>query len=79
MPPGSDRWCWVRLETSGLRVGEVLGVEGLAGWLEHLADRWPDPAAREVVLWSARTVEAEPTLRGLSAHLLGVPERPGTV
>ncbi|HYW26004.1 MAG TPA: methyltransferase domain-containing protein [Terriglobales bacterium] len=64
------------LRTSGLSVREVLGVEGLAGWLGHLADRWHDPSAREVILRSARAVEAETGLRGLSAHLLGVTARP---
>jgi ubiquinone/menaquinone biosynthesis C-methylase UbiE len=64
------------LRTSGLRIREVLGVEGLAGWLGHLAGRWTDPAAREVILRSARAVEAEACLRGLSSHLLGVAARP---
>src|SRR5215472_1750719 len=64
------------LGASGLHVREVAGVEGLAGWLEHLASRWPDPAAREAILRSARAVEAEASLRGLSAHLLGVAARP---
>lgn len=63
------------LNASGLRVREVLGVEGLAGWLGHLAARWHDPAARESILRSARAVEAEPCLSGLSAHLLGVAAR----
>lgn len=61
---------------AGLRVREVLGVEGLAGWLGHLAGRWPDPDAREAILRSARAVEAEACLRGLSAHLLAVAARP---
>jgi len=64
------------LRASNLRVREVLGVEGLAGWLGHLASRWPDSAARDAILRSARAVEAEASLRGLSAHLLGVAARP---
>jgi ubiquinone/menaquinone biosynthesis C-methylase UbiE len=64
------------LQASGLRVREVLGIEGLAGWLGHLTDRWSDPEAREAILRSARAVEAEPSLRGLSGHLLGVTVRP---
>jgi ubiquinone/menaquinone biosynthesis C-methylase UbiE len=64
------------LRASGLRVREVLGVEGLAGWLGQLASRWDDPAAREAILRSARAVEAEACLSGLSAHLLGVAVRP---
>jgi SAM-dependent methyltransferase len=64
------------LRAAGLRVRETVGVEGLAGWLGHLGDRWPEPAAREAILRSARAVEAEACLRGLSAHLLGVAVRP---
>jgi ubiquinone/menaquinone biosynthesis C-methylase UbiE len=63
-------------EEAGLRVREVVGVEGLAGWLPNLADRWADPAARETILYSARAVENEPSLLGLSAHLLLVADRP---
>ncbi|HKF77544.1 MAG TPA: methyltransferase domain-containing protein [Candidatus Dormibacteraeota bacterium] len=86
-PTGHPRWFTTayfhhpdeleeELRTSGLHVREVLGVEGLAGWLEHLADRWADQAAREAILRSARVVEADACLRGLSAHLLGVAARP---
>jgi SAM-dependent methyltransferase len=64
------------LRAAGLQVRETVGVEGLAGWLGHLGDRWPEPAAREAILRSARAVEAEACLRGLSAHLLGVAVRP---
>jgi ubiquinone/menaquinone biosynthesis C-methylase UbiE len=60
------------LEDAGLAVVEVVGVEGLAGWLAQLEGRWSDATARELILWSARVVEAEPSLLGLSAHLLAV-------
>ena len=55
---------------AGLNADELVGLEGLAGWLPQLAPRWDEPADREVILWSARSVESEPTLLGLSAHLL---------
>jgi hypothetical protein len=55
---------------AGLTVHAVLGVEGMAGWRFELAERWDDPAAREVILAAARATESEPSLRGLSAHLL---------
>ncbi|GAA3870308.1 class I SAM-dependent methyltransferase [Saccharothrix violaceirubra] len=61
---------------AGLEVVEVVGVEGLAVWLSHLADRWSDPADREVVPRSARLVESEPALLGLSAHLVAVTRTP---
>jgi SAM-dependent methyltransferase len=55
---------------AGLSVAELVGVEGMAGWLVQLANRWDDPDGRERILWSTRAVEHEPSLSGLSAHLL---------
>lgn len=57
---------------------ELVELEGLSGWLPHLAPRWESAREREVILWSARAVESEPSLLGLSAHLLLVaPTSPG--
>jgi SAM-dependent methyltransferase len=61
---------------AGLDPCEVVGLEGLAGWLPDIADRWSDDRARETILNSARAIEAEPSLLGLSAHLLLVATRP---
>lgn len=50
----------------------VLGVEG-AGWM--LADfdaRWADPVMRADLLATARAFESEPSIVGVSAHLLGI-------
>ena len=55
---------------AGLSVREFVGLEGLAGYLPHLATRWSNEADRNVILWSARAVENELALIGLSAHLL---------
>jgi SAM-dependent methyltransferase len=55
---------------ASLAVRELVGLEGLAFWLPQLADRWSSPSDREVILWSARAIESEPSLAGLSAHLL---------
>jgi hypothetical protein len=60
---------------TGFDVREIVGLEGLAGWLPGLADRWSDPTARETILHSARTIEKESSLLGLSAHLLLVAKR----
>jgi SAM-dependent methyltransferase len=65
------------IEMSGLALTELVGVEGLAGYLPHLATRWDDPADRETILWSAEAVESEPCLLGLSAHLLAVARASG--
>jgi ubiquinone/menaquinone biosynthesis C-methylase UbiE len=60
---------------AGLTVRELVGVEGLAGWLPGSGEHWADPEARETILFAARATETEPALAGLSAHLLLVAER----
>ena len=63
---------------AGLEVVELVGVEGFAGWLRHVFDRWDDPADREAILFAARAVESEPSLLGASTHLLMVAQRPAS-
>ena len=62
-----------------LDVRETVGVEGMAHWLKHLAPRLDDPGDRDVILQSARAVESEPTLLGLSSHLIAVARRDGQI
>jgi ubiquinone/menaquinone biosynthesis C-methylase UbiE len=64
------------IESAGLDVVGVFGIEGMGVWQSRVAERWSDPDSREVVLDAARVIEAEPTLLGLSAHLLAVARRP---
>jgi|ERR1035437_9752820 hypothetical protein len=45
------------------------------GWL--MQEHWSDPDRREQMLFAARAVESEPSLSGLSAHLLAVGTKPG--
>jgi ubiquinone/menaquinone biosynthesis C-methylase UbiE len=63
------------ITAAGLAVVELLGVEGIAGWLPHLGARWGRDADRETILEATRLIEAEPTLLGLSAHLLAIAKR----
>jgi ubiquinone/menaquinone biosynthesis C-methylase UbiE/ribosomal protein S18 acetylase RimI-like enzyme len=65
------------IEAAGLRHEATLGIEGPGCWLPDLEARWADPARREQVLTAARSLEAEPTLLGASAHLLAAARRPG--
>ena len=62
-------------EGAGLAVQALVGLEGLAGYLPQLGQRWENPVDREVILWAARAIESEPTLLGLSAHLLLIAEK----
>jgi SAM-dependent methyltransferase len=63
-------------EDAGLEVVEVVGVEGLAGWLADLEGPFDSDQHRDAIVFSARAVEAEPTLLGLSAHLILVARAP---
>jgi ubiquinone/menaquinone biosynthesis C-methylase UbiE len=63
------------IESAGLSLVELVGVEGLAGWLTHLEPRWDDDDDRGAILRATRLVESEPALLGLSAHLLAIAQR----
>jgi SAM-dependent methyltransferase len=52
---------------AGLQLERIFGIEG-PGWL--IWERWDDPDHREGILIAARTLEAEPSVTGMSAHLL---------
>jgi SAM-dependent methyltransferase len=60
---------------AGLVVREILGIEGPGWLLPHFEGAWADGAKRERILEAARVSGAEPTLVGLSAHLLAVASR----
>lgn len=62
------------VEVAGARVEliELVGVEGPGWLLDGLPERLADRAWREHLLWTARTLEREPTLVGISDHLLAV-------
>lgn len=61
----------------GLTVADLVSVEGPAFLLADLAERLADPAARAVVLDTARAVERIPELLGIGPHLLATGFRPG--
>jgi SAM-dependent methyltransferase len=64
-------------EEAGLRHEATLGVEG-PGWLLQDFDRWwGDSGRRARLLAVARAVESEPSLLGVSAHILAVARKAG--
>lgn len=56
---------------AGLALDAVVGVEGMGGWLGHVDTDPPD-----VLVEAARLVESEPSLAGLSPHVIAVAHRP---
>jgi ubiquinone/menaquinone biosynthesis C-methylase UbiE len=63
-------------DAAGMDVSEVFGVEGLGAWVPALAEDWDVPERRDAIIWAAEQIETEPSLAGLSSHLLLVGHRP---
>jgi len=67
------------VSAAGFSSVSVSGIEG-PGWLfADFDERWRDPRRREDLLRVARSVEAEPSIQGVSAHLLAVARREARV
>jgi ubiquinone/menaquinone biosynthesis C-methylase UbiE len=60
------------LEEAGFTGVSVLAVEGPCWILGDFDERWADPLLRADLLDVARRLEAEPSILGVSAHLLAV-------
>lgn len=64
------------LDAAGFTAVEVLGVESI-GWIARdFSERLEDPSSREALLAAIRTVETEPSLLGMSPHLLALATAP---
>ena len=61
---------------AGLQLIELVGLEGLSASVPDLAEQVIDEGKLETLLWAARQIEQEPTMLGVSAHLLAVCRRP---
>jgi SAM-dependent methyltransferase len=60
------------IEAAGLRHEATLAVEGPAWLISRAFGDWDDAGHRAQVLAAVRRIEREPTLLGVSAHLLAV-------
>ena len=63
------------LTEAGFAHARVLGVEGPAWLVADFDTRWADPVLRADMMVVARAVEAEPSMLGVSPHLLGVGQK----
>jgi len=55
----------------------LYGLEGPGGLLPDFEQRWAEPERRAELLRVAGELEAEPSVLGISAHLMGVCRKPG--
>ena len=64
---------------AGLLLADLLAVEG-PGWiLPDFEARWRDDRRRQELLDAIARIEREPSMLGVSAHLLAVARRPGSM
>jgi ubiquinone/menaquinone biosynthesis C-methylase UbiE len=57
---------------AGFEAVGLYGIEGPGWMLSDFTTRWNDPARREILLQTARLLESEETIVGVSAHMLVV-------
>lgn len=65
------------LEEAGFSVRQLYGIEGPARMLSDFDARWADPRRRADMIWMAELLECEPSLIGLSPHLLAIGTKRG--
>ena len=61
---------------SGLRLHDLLPVEGLLHWAPGLQDRLSDPAQRQLILNTLAAMEHDPAITGATGHLLAIGQHP---
>jgi ubiquinone/menaquinone biosynthesis C-methylase UbiE len=64
------------LRDAGFVVDGSYGLEGPCGMLPDFDERWNDPERRAGMIRIAEMVESEPSLLGMSPHILAVARRP---
>jgi hypothetical protein len=57
---------------AGFRFETLLAIEGPAQLLKDFEQQWQNPSIQEKVMRITRLVEAEPTLWGVSPHIMAI-------
>ena len=57
---------------SGLRLRDLLPVEGPLHWAPGIRDRLSDPAQRQLILSTLAAMEHDPAIAGATSHLLAI-------
>jgi SAM-dependent methyltransferase len=64
------------ISDSGLRLLDLLPVEGPLQWAPGIQDRLSDPVQRQLILDTLAAIEHDPAIAGATAHLLAVGQHP---
>ena len=60
------------METAGFNLEGLFGIQGPAWLLQNLEEQWDNPNYRERLLHIARSLESEPSVIGVSAHIMAI-------
>ena len=60
------------IKTVGFNLEGLFGIQGPAWLLQNLEEQWADPNYRERLLNIARSLESEPSVIGVSAHIMAI-------
>ena len=60
------------IEAVGFDLEGLFGIQGPAWLLQNLEEQWADPNCRERLLNIARSLEGEPSIIGVSAHIMAI-------
>lgn len=62
----------VEVEEAGFQLKKIIAIEGVAALLQDLPERLSDPDRRKQLLETLRWLEDEPTMLGVTGHLMAV-------
>ena len=60
------------IEAVGFDLEGLFGVQGPAWMLQNLEEQWADPNCRERLLNITRSLESEPSIIGVSTHIMAI-------
>jgi ubiquinone/menaquinone biosynthesis C-methylase UbiE len=64
------------VKEAGFSVERTLAVEGAAVFLQDLEEHWKDSTRREIILDTVRWLEDEPSVLGVTGHLMVIGRKP---
>ena len=64
------------IKAVGFDLEDLFGIQGPAWLLQNLEEQWADPNCRERLLNIARFLESEPSIIGVSTHIMAIGRKP---
>jgi ubiquinone/menaquinone biosynthesis C-methylase UbiE len=64
------------IEQAGFALEAIMAIEGVAVFLGDLEERWRDPGRKEQLLEALQWLEDDPSIVGITGHLLAIGVKP---